>query len=1132
MDPDRVAALTAELTWLRRLARALVGDRGDDVAHDAWLVGVAQAPADGRPLRPWLARVTRNLVRMEARADGRRSRREDYAADAAEPALDPDALVARAQAQRALVDAVLALDEPYRSTVLLHYFEELPSAAIARRLGIPDGTVRRRLKEALDRLRARLGSDERGRLRVLAPLLVPLGRGAGVPATAGSIIMTKLALLIALVVVVLIVWRWQIGSKGADIDRDVATGARPAWDRTGAPTQRDRADVPAWFAVRGVGPHTIAGRVTLDGAPVPNALVALNDPLTRAGVRPALQLRTRSDGTFDFGSQLPCAYYEVTANAPGAIAAIAHTNSSDPGARPTSDHLELRLRSCTTSIAGTVQDAGGTPIAHAHALREGLVGVDADDRGEYRLCVPRGAEQITYEAEGYGSVALTIDSQGETRQDVVLVPEATVSGRVVADSDGHPLAGALVRAKAWRDTPERPADTSTLTDRDGRFQLAGLAPDRYNVDAVGDGAMADSVAVVAKVGGASEVVLHAVAQARIVGRITSRGEPVAGAHLAAVRANPHHYSEGAASQPDGSFVIEHVPLGDVTFTAAPYRLLSPEHVKVAGDTSVALEVAPLATVRGRVTRHGLPVADADVCCITTIAGGGDMISSEGDGTFEFRGVRAGHYVLAATSHDLGAFVEATAIDVVDDDKTIDLELDLAATISGTVVDQDDHPVPGVLVRWRHEQTGDLGKCITDVAGNYRCSAMTGGGSYHVSVYPSSDQPPFPAATGHPYASAKLENGTSSIDGVRIAIDRQSLAISGHVVDSAGNAVADALVEVQPAAVGATPVFDVWRKRPSTFSDGDGSFTISGLTEGHYAVHARTGDGGEGTSGDVAAGTTTAAVAVARPGAISGVLVGFAAPPFVDLSQVDNAPNRAHADMTDAASFTLGGLRPGRYVIGAQTFQDGDAEIVDVRAGETTPVTMRARGSAGIDIRVLDFRTRKPVAGQACHVTVAAGGLTNISNWDWRTVPATDANGRTTLDKVPSGAVQVLCHDPTVATSAPSADIILPLGGHGSVELLAVTAWRLWPTAVGISFDWRTATPRIAVLDPGGAGESAGLLVGDVVIAVDGASVAGLNGDGVSWLLWDHDSGTPIRVGVSRGGIAMTFTVVGQPPKYQ
>ena len=38
---------------------------------------------------------------------------------------------------------LLALDETYRQTVLLHYFEELNSAEIARRENTPAGTVPR-----------------------------------------------------------------------------------------------------------------------------------------------------------------------------------------------------------------------------------------------------------------------------------------------------------------------------------------------------------------------------------------------------------------------------------------------------------------------------------------------------------------------------------------------------------------------------------------------------------------------------------------------------------------------------------------------------------------------------------------------------------------------------------------------------------------------------------------------------------------------------------------------------------------------------------------------------------------------------------------------------------------------------
>ena len=70
---------------------------------------------------------------------------------------------------------VAALDEPYRSTVLLCYGEELSPSEVARRQGIPAGTVRWRLKQGLDRLRS--GMDRaHGSRRAwagLGPVLVP-----------------------------------------------------------------------------------------------------------------------------------------------------------------------------------------------------------------------------------------------------------------------------------------------------------------------------------------------------------------------------------------------------------------------------------------------------------------------------------------------------------------------------------------------------------------------------------------------------------------------------------------------------------------------------------------------------------------------------------------------------------------------------------------------------------------------------------------------------------------------------------------------------------------------------------------------------------------------------------------------
>ena len=447
-DSEQIAQLTAELTWLRRLTRALLDEtRGPDLAHDTWLVASERAPTDGRPLRPWLVRVARNIARMGGRAERRRARREESAADLVDAVPTPEALVARAEAQRSVVEAVLALGEPHRSTVLLHYFEELSSAEIARRLKLPDGTVRRRLKEALDHLRVHFGAADPERKRALVPLLLPLASSKSVPISVGVLAMKKLVVVLAVVLALVgatVWWKHSRDTQSATNDSVVAGGTGNATTRRSA---AGATEPLAWLSMRGAPQRVIAGRVTFQSTPVAGAIVTVLDPLTLAGAQPKRELRTDASGHFDFGKSPPFGNYRVAASAPGRIAAIVSIDLADPAARPASDQLELRLGACAMTVSGTVFDAASNAIRGAHVLRDGVVGAEADDRGSYKLCAPRGHVDIIYAADGYGSVSLSVDVQGDVRQDVVLVPEAVIVGRVVSASDGT---GTCTNRPRWR----------------------------------------------------------------------------------------------------------------------------------------------------------------------------------------------------------------------------------------------------------------------------------------------------------------------------------------------------------------------------------------------------------------------------------------------------------------------------------------------------------------------------------------------------------------------------------------------------------------------------------------------------------------------------------------------------------
>lgn len=171
-----IEELLEHTSWLRALARRLANDAAtaEDVVQDTVLTALRSRPASGVTVRQWLARVVRNFARQSARSSQRRGERE---ALVARPEAQPSALelVARAAAQRELVQAVIELDEPYRSTVLLRFFESLPPREIALRQGVTVSTVQSRLTRALGRLRERLGESHGPDTAWLA-LLLPLAQ--------------------------------------------------------------------------------------------------------------------------------------------------------------------------------------------------------------------------------------------------------------------------------------------------------------------------------------------------------------------------------------------------------------------------------------------------------------------------------------------------------------------------------------------------------------------------------------------------------------------------------------------------------------------------------------------------------------------------------------------------------------------------------------------------------------------------------------------------------------------------------------------------------------------------------------------------------------------------------------------
>ena len=163
MEPGRppdADALLDHAAFVRAVARAVLkgDDAVDDVVQETYVAALRSGPRRPGALRAWLAGIARRQAAARIR---KRDIRRRGAANATRPEVPDSTLdvAVRVETSRAVVDAVMALEEPYRSAILLRFWDSLPPREIARQKDVPVETVRTWIKRGLKQLRARLERD-------------------------------------------------------------------------------------------------------------------------------------------------------------------------------------------------------------------------------------------------------------------------------------------------------------------------------------------------------------------------------------------------------------------------------------------------------------------------------------------------------------------------------------------------------------------------------------------------------------------------------------------------------------------------------------------------------------------------------------------------------------------------------------------------------------------------------------------------------------------------------------------------------------------------------------------------------------------------------------------------------------
>lgn len=643
--------LVSHAAFVRNLAQRLVEDedRAEDVIQDTWLAALEHPPRYQKSLQAWLGTVLANFVKRSGRSEVRTRKREHRVA---RPDLSPSSVeVLEKEAMlRRVVQAVFDLEPPYRSVIILRFYDDLPPREIARKLDLPVETIRTRLKRGLQQLRGRLDRDYGDRSAWTPILLASLdshplfvgtafdprsGPGALVsssstssepsdptsdsPLTPRSTPLGGIGFVGLLILIPLLVWLGFRALDRSEIPDDsttlgIETAELPAPSSTGnppnaIPTHRnDLLDSPPKPeetispSPTAPGSLRLSVRFSEDETPAANISIGLlpGSPFLARGHR--MTHRTNAEGELYFPEVEPG---EHTVFFDRAIACRTLPIEADDE-RVVTFSLPPGLR-----VRGTVVDESGRPVVGAKILfcrlfrfqDSGVVLAVTDSAGAYTirsLSCPGFLGAFSEEWAPSEMIRLPEGSRETFIADFELKsPGIPLRGRIL-DPSGNPVPEAEVLLEPWLGTEIESLEAQkrlfppfrTLSDPKGRFQFQGLPVGKAKIFATSTG-VAPLVRDVDLRPGEEFLTLAFTAGSRLSGRVLDRGGKGVAAVTVTAVSKPLEGLRAPMRQltdENGAYRFEGLPAGSLTLRANQGGVDVANHSIEVDATSSAIEV--------------------------------------------------------------------------------------------------------------------------------------------------------------------------------------------------------------------------------------------------------------------------------------------------------------------------------------------------------------------------------------------------------------------------------------------------------------------------------------------------------------------------------------------------------------